>query len=72
MLPINAALLAIYYVITSFNPEERNLGKSGNRGVCAYIRDSIHGVQVTFAEPQVTEHIWIQIHLQGADKLIVG
>ena len=39
VLPIETALLAIpgYYVITSFNPEERNLGRSGNLGVCVPI-----------------------------------
>ena len=74
ILPIDPALLAIpgYSAFTSFDLGERFLGKSGARGVCIYVRDGIKAAQVEFSKPQLTEHIWLQIKLRGADKLLVG
>ena len=74
VLPIAPALLHLpgYYITTSFDPDVPNLGRSRTRGICIYVRDGLHGIQVTFTEPQLTEHIWMQIGLKGTDKLTVG
>ena len=74
VLPIAPALLHLpgYYITTSFDPDMPNLGRSRTRGICIYVRDGLHGIQVTFTEPRLTEHIWMQIGLKGTDKLTVG
>ena len=74
VLPIAPALLSIpgYSLFTSFNLGDSNLGRSGRRGVAAYIRDGISAAQVTIADPALVEHIWLQIKLKGSDLLLVG
>ena len=73
-IPIDLALLSVpgYSTFTSFDPSERNLGRSGTRGICIYIRDGIQAAQVRLNDPQLTEHIWLEFQLRGADKLLVG
>ena len=74
VLPIDPAVLAVQgcYVFTSFDCGKRDLGKSGMRGICIYVRDGISVAQVIILDPLVTEHMWLQINLRGADKLLVG
>ena len=37
-----------------------------------YVREGIQAAQVRLCDPQLTEHIWLQFQLRGADKLLVG
>ena len=73
-LPIDVALLSIpgFSIFCSFDPSKQNLGKSGIRGICVYVREGIQAAQVRLCDPQLTEHIWLQFQLRGADKLLVG
>ena len=73
-LPIDPALLSIpgYSLFVSFDMSEEYLGRSGNRGICVFVRESCGANQVFFTEPKLTEHIWLEIKLRGNDKLTVG
>ena len=73
-LPLDNAVLTVsgYSLFTSFDPSTSNLGRSGVRGVCIYVRDHLHAAQVTFTDTNLIEHVWLQIRLRGADTLLLG
>ena len=58
-LPIAPALLAVpeYSLCTNFNMDERNLGASGLRGICVYVKDSLQASVTTFTESYHTEQL---------------
>ena len=74
VLPIGTAVLAVpgYTLFTSFDPDSANLGRSGMRGICVFVRDGVQATQVSIGDPGITEHIWLQIKLSGSDKLLIG
>ena len=73
-LPIAPALLAVpgYSLFTSFNMESHNLGASGQRGICVYVKDCFRASVISFSEPLHIEHLWIRVKLQGSDCLVAG
>ena len=73
-LPIAPALLAVpgYCMFSSFNLERCNLGSSGLRGICVYVREHLHASVTHFPESPHVEHLWIKVKLQGGDCLIAG
>ena len=74
VLPIDAVLLDIpgYVLFPSFDLSEKNLGKSGIRGICVYVRDGVRASQVHIQTQQLVEHLWIEIKLRSSDKLLIG
>ena len=74
VLPIGTAVLTVpgYSLFTSFDPDSGNLGRSGIRGICVFVRDGIQAAQVSLGDQARIEHLWLQIKLTGSDKLLVG
>ena len=73
-LPICPALLAIpgYNLFTSFSTDACNLGVSGVRGVCIFVRDDLQATEVTIVETHIIEQLWVKIRLTGSDQLVAG
>ena len=73
-LPIAKALLSIpgYSVYMSFDPSLPNLGMSGNRGICIYIRSSLKTTEVSFGMSTYVEQQWVKLPLVGNDSLLIG
>ena len=82
-IPISTALLALpgYTLYTNFDLAKSNLGQSGSRGVCIYVKEGLPAVEVNLAESiptaaqrqfSVLEQQWISVDLQNSDRLLVG
>lgn len=71
--PISAALLAIpgYSMYTNFDVGKQNLGSSGLRGICIYVKTELKATQVSF-DDSFSEQLWVKIALLGSDILIAG
>ena len=73
-LPLSSALIHIegYIVYTNFDLTEANLGSSGRRGVCIYVKNTLISTEVSFGPSRTYEQLWISIVLMNSDKLIIG
>ena len=73
-LPIAPALLAVpgYKVklFTNFDLNASNLGSSGMRGTCVYVRDGLQATEIAYTDAISIEQLWIKIRLRGTDSLV--
>ena len=60
-LPLPLALLSIpgYKLYVNFDPTQANLGRSGCRGVCIYVRDDLPSAEVSLHRSSTLEQLWI-------------
>ena len=76
ILPIHPALLALpkYNIYVNVDLSRPNLGASGQRGVCIYVKEhlSSHEVTLQTSSPTSMEQLWIMIDLRNGDKLLIG
>lgn len=74
VLPISPALLSIpgYIMYSNFDPSESNLGRSGLRGICIYVKMPLHVSEASFKESSFREQLWVQMKLYGSDSLLLG
>ena len=74
VLPLSPALLSVegYSLFTNFDPSQPNLGRSGYRGLCIYVRDALLCREVIFSTFTSFEHLWISVDLRNNDKLLIG
>ena len=74
VLPLSLALISIdgYNVYTNFDISQSNLGVSGYRGLCIYVKTKLISAEVTFGNPRAYEQLWIEVFLKDNDKLLVG
>ena len=72
--PIDLALLDLpcYNLYTSFDAGEYGLGAKGARGICVYVSTAIQAAVISLGRYSSIEHLWIQIALQGTDRLLAG
>ena len=72
--PIAGALLCMpgYALYTSFDPSQPDLGSSGYRGVSIYVRTNLKASEVTPCTGTRVEQLWVQLPLEGNDKLLIG
>ena len=73
-LPIAPALLAVpgYHLFTNFDLNATNLGSSGIRGICVYVRDCLQATEIAYTDALSIEQLWIKIKLRGSDSLVAG
>lgn len=74
--PLSMALLRItgYSLHLSFDHTKENLGRSGERGVCVFVRDDILTSAIPISDPasRFREQLWLQLKLRDNKILIVG
>lgn len=72
--PISPALLNVpgYMMYSNFDPVKPNLGASGIRGICIYVKMSLHVSEVVFEKTVFKEQVWVQMSLTGSDVLLLG
>ena len=72
--PISPALLSVpgFVMYSNFDPSEVNLGSSKIRGICIYVKASLHVSEVVFKESAFREQLWVQTTLSGTDTLLLG
>ena len=74
LLPLSPALLSVdgYNVFTNFDPTQPDLGRSGCRGICIYVKNSLLCREVVFSTVSTFEHLWINVRLRHSDSLLIG
>ena len=74
VIPISPATLSLpnYAMYLNFDPTNDNLGRSGCRGICIFIRTKWQATEVIFPNCSFEEHLWMSIPLRNSDKLLVG
>ena len=74
VLPISPVLLTVpeYNLYANFDPTQPNLGGSGSRGLCIYVKKSLSCAETTFSSITSPEHLWITVDLKKNDHLLVG
>ena len=74
VLPISPALLDIpgYKIYCNFEPREPDLGRSGRRGICIYVKDTLRVSEVSFPDCPFEEQLWLRLPLAGSDHLLLG
>ena len=72
--PLTTTTLSLpnYNMYLNFDPGSLNLGRSGCRGICIFVRSKWPATEVVFPSCPFREHLWISIPLQGSDQLLVG
>ena len=72
--PLPLALLSIpgYKLYVNFDPTQANLGRSGCRGVCIYVRDDLPSAEVSLHRSSTLEQLWITLSLLSGDQLLLG
>ena len=72
--PLPAALLSLpgYNLYTNFNTSQANLGRSGSRGVCIFIKERLLSTEVSLYNSTSFEQLWVVLTLQNEDRLLVG
>ena len=60
-----------YEHYTNFNFTDRDLGKSGMRGVAIYVKDNMLSKKVQL-ENEYEDQIWVEISLRNKDSLLCG
>ena len=72
--PIAPALLTLpgYNMYSNFDPMTENLGKSGIRGICIYVKKTHRVAEFVFKDSSYKEQLWVQMTLPGSDKLLLG
>ena len=71
---INKTSLMIhgYSLYLNFDPDSDMTSTLGIRGVGIYVSNTLSASQVYFNNNSFKDHVWININLQGQDKLLVG
>ena len=72
--PITQALLDIdgYNCHVNFDPNAKNLGRSGIRGVAIYSKNTIQVNEVDFSVEGLLDHIWVEIPIEGDQNILCG
>ena len=72
--PITQALIDIdgYNCLPNFDPDERNLGASGIRGVAIYTKRSLKVESVEIKVDDTRDHAWIEIPTTSGEKILCG
>ena len=72
--PIAPALLTLpgYNMYSNFDPMTDNLGKSGIRGICIYVKETHRVAEFVFKDSSYKEQLWVQMTLPGSDQLLLG
>ncbi|KAI8501334.1 hypothetical protein Bbelb_206050 [Branchiostoma belcheri] len=62
-LPLGAARITIpgFTAHTNFNPDQKNLGALGQRGIVIYTADHIDATEVSYNDIEFQEHLWVQV-----------
>ena len=72
--PISPALLSMsgYSLYSNFEPHQTNLGASGTRGICIYVKSTLSAALVSFSSCSFKEQLWVKLELMNADTLLIG
>ena len=72
--PISPALLSIpgFTMYSNFQPHQSDLGASGTRGICIYVRSNLLVMQEEFSACSFKEQLWIKLKLANSDVLLIG
>ena len=73
-LPLSVALLAIpgFEIYLNFDPNASGLGSGGGRGICIFVNCRLRAREISFLGSAFREHLWVEMHLEGADSLLIG
>ena len=73
-IPINPVLLSIpgFTMYSNFNPDQSDLGASGSRGICIYVRSDLQVMQEEFSTCSFKEQLWVKLQLVNSDVLLIG
>ena len=72
--PLGPAVFKIpgYRVYMNFDPEHSNLGSSGKRGICVYVKECVKCRPISFSSTKIAETVWLSLPLRGSDTLMLG
>ena len=73
-LPVSPALLDVpgFSLYTNFSLSRYNLGATGIRGICVFVKEGIKVTEIAFIEAQIIEQLWVKVKLKGTDYLLAG
>ena len=72
--PIHPALLLIpgYTLFTNFDPSSTNLGACGKRGICIFVANHLHAIEVGLTSYPLVENLWLKISNKDNGILLMG
>ena len=71
---IHPALLMIpgYTLFTNFDPSSTNLGACGKRGICIFVANHLHAIEVGLTSYPLVENLWLKISNKDNGILLMG
>ena len=71
--PVSTATLSLpnYNMYLNFDPASFNLGSSGCRGICIFVRSKWPATEVLLPSCPFSEYFWISLPFRGSDQLLV-